>query len=348
MQIQTNVSLAAYHTFGLSVSCRYLIEVTSVDDIRMIYRDPAFRDLPKLVIGRGSNLLFTEDFNGVVMVNRITGIEVEQQAQGHLLHVGAGEDWPSLVEWTLDQELPGLENLAMIPGCVGSAPIQNIGAYGRELKDVCLYVDVYDLKTQSVRRLQAEQCQFGYRDSIFKRELLGKVVIVAVGLFLSQPWQAQLSYGPLQNLNPQTVSAREVFDAVCEIRTVKLPDPQQIGNAGSFFKNPMVSQAQWQQLQQTHHGIVGYPADSGVKLAAGWLIDQCGLKGQTQGGAKVHEQQALVLTNANHATTRDVIRLAAQVVEAVAQRFEVTLEHEVRFMAAEGETNLSACLERLR
>ncbi|MDP5255834.1 MULTISPECIES: UDP-N-acetylmuramate dehydrogenase [unclassified Vibrio] len=345
MQIQSNVSLTAYHTFGLPVSCRYLVEVTSVEEIQSVYLSPEFRDLPKLVIGRGSNLLFTEDFAGVVIVNRITGIEVESQVQGYSLHVGAGEDWPSFVAWTLEQDMPGLENLAMIPGCVGSAPIQNIGAYGRELNDFCHYVDVYDLDAQCVRRLTAKACQFGYRDSIFKRELLGKVVIVAVGLFLPKPWQAELGYGPLQGLNAETTTAQDVFSAVCETRQQKLPDPQQIGNAGSFFKNPVVALEQWQLLQQTHPGIVGYPVSDGVKLAAGWLIDQCGLKGQCCGGAKVHEHQALVLINANQATPQDVLGLAAKVVEAVRQRFNVVLEHEVRFMAAQGETNLTTCLE---
>ncbi len=249
---------------------------------------------PVLILGEGSNVLFLDDFAGTVIVNRIMGIDVEERADSWHLHVGAGENWHHLVQFTLEKGMPGLENLALIPGCAGSSPIQNIGAYGIELKHVCEYVDCIELATGTAKRLTAEQCRFGYRDSIFKHEYQDRYVIVAVGLRLSKNWQPVLTYGDLTRLDPATATPRDVFDSVCHMRMTKLPDPKVNGNAGSFFKNPVIDSEKAKVFLEGWPAAPHYPqADGSVKLAAGWLIDQCQLKGTSVGGAAVHQQQAL-------------------------------------------------------
>lgn len=344
MQIINNASLRAYHTFGIEQSCHALVEVHDIDDIQAIYQDARFHALPKLMIGKGSNMLFTEPFDGVVLVNRLLGKTVVETEHAVHLHIAGGEDWPSLVRWSVEQGFGGLENLALIPGCVGSAPIQNIGAYGVEFKDVCEYVDVLSLETFQITRMSAEECLFGYRDSIFKQALYQRVLIVAVGLRLAKPWQAVTDYGPLQTLTEADRTPVGIYERVCAVRMAKLPDPAQIGNAGSFFKNPMISAAHYQTLLAQYPDVVAYPSGDQFKIAAGWLIDQCGLKGKRVGGAQVHPQQALVLTNVDHCQAQDVVALAKLVCEAVWQRYHIALEHEVRFMATKGETSLCEIL----
>ncbi|NVD05403.1 UDP-N-acetylmuramate dehydrogenase [Vibrio sp. JPW-9-11-11] len=347
MQIKANADLRQHHTFAISQTCQFLVEAHSVDDLMAIYQKPEWAQLPKLLLGKGSNVLFTAPFEGVVIVNRLHGKQVSESDQAWHLRVAGGEDWPSLVAWCVEQGYSGLENLALIPGCAGSAPIQNIGAYGVELKDVCDYVDVLDLESFTVRRLSADECQFGYRDSIFKRELQGKVAIVALGLKLNKAWQANIDYGPLRTLADEQsqVTAQAIFERVCQVRREKLPDPNKTGNAGSFFKNPLISLAHFERLKQQFPAIVAYPSGDKMKVAAGWLIDQCQLKGFAIGGAQVHQNQALVLINADNAQATDVVNLAAHIRDQVFQRYQIALEHEVRFMGANGETTLERILE---
>lgn len=345
MKVLQERSLAPFHTFGIEVQAQQILVAETAADLVAIWQDEQYRTLSKLIVGHGSNLLFCEDFAGVIVLNRIAGISVTETESAYQLHIGAGEDWHQLVSETIARNMPGLENLALIPGCVGSSPIQNIGAYGVELKDVCQYVDTIELATGKSHRLSAQACQFGYRDSIFKHALKGSHAIVAVGLALPKAWQPNISYGPLAKFDPETVSAKEIFEAVCQVRRAKLPDPAVLGNAGSFFKNPVVTQAQRDALLAQFPSLPTYDmADGSCKLAAGWLIDQCGLKGYRVGGAKVHEQQALVLVNADGASARDVLTLASDVVSTVQQTFGVTLVHEVRFMAAGEETYLEEVL----
>lgn len=345
MKVLQERSLAPFHTFGIEVTADHIIVAESAQDLVAIWQDEQYRALPKLIVGQGSNLLFCDDYAGVIVLNRITGIEIAETADDYLLHVGAGEDWHQLVRSTVDNGMPGLENLALIPGCVGSSPIQNIGAYGVELKDVCQYVDVVELASGERSRIPAPECQFGYRDSIFKHALKESHAIVAVGLKLPKAWQPNISYGPLAKFDAGTVTARDIFDEVCRIRQQKLPDPAVLGNAGSFFKNPVVDSAKRDQLMALYPTMPSYAMEDGFfKLAAGWLIDQCGLKGYRVGGAKVHEQQALVLINYDQATARDVLELARDVVSAVKIKFDVSLEHEVRFMSARQETQLTEAL----
>lgn len=345
MQFHLNTSLKTYHTFGIDQVCQRLTIIESVEDLISVYRDPQWKSVPKFILGRGSNVLFTTSYAGMLLVNRIQGLTHTQDEHHHYLHVSAGEDWPELVEWSVGHGIAGLENLALIPGCMGSAPIQNIGAYGVELKDVCDYVDYLCLSTLTIKRLPQSECQFGYRDSIFKHELYGKAIIVAVGLTLSKAWQPKTEYGPLQALGQQA-SAQQIFDTVCKVRREKLPNPSVQGNAGSFFKNPVVDHDHFTQLQTTHPDIVGYPVAGGVKLAAGWLIDKAGLKGVVVGGAQVHPKQALVIINQQgKATAHDVIQLATKVREVVELKYGVILQPEVRFMGSEQETSLDKVIE---
>lgn len=342
MKVLQDRSLAPFHTFGLDVEAKDIVVAETTQDLVSIWQDEQYRDLPKLILGQGSNILFCGDFSGVVILNRIAGVDVEETAQAFMLHVGAGEDWHRLVTQTVEQGMPGLENLALIPGCAGSSPIQNIGAYGVELKDICAYVDIVELETGKQSRLTATECQFGYRDSIFKHGLKDSHAITAVGLSLPKAWKPVVSYGPLAQFNPETVTAREILLAVCDIRQAKLPDPKVLGNAGSFFKNPLVDPSVVKHLLAQHPAMPHYPQpDNLEKLAAGWLIDQCQLKGHQIGGARVHDEQALVLVNYHHADVQDVIQLAQYVVDCVKAKFGIQLEHEVRFMAAAKETTLA-------
>lgn len=335
-----NHSLKPWNTFGIQRNANQIVRADTAHQLLDAWQSATENNEPVLILGEGSNVLFLDDFAGTVIVNRIMGIGVEESADSWHLHVGAGESWHQLVQFTLEKGMPGLENLALIPGCAGSSPIQNIGAYGIELKNVCEYVDCIELATGTAKRLTAEQCRFGYRDSIFKHEYQDRYVIVAVGLRLSKNWQPVLTYGDLTRLDPATVTARDVFDSVCHMRMTKLPDPKVNGNAGSFFKNPVISSENAKILLEGWPAAPHYPqADGSVKLAAGWLIDQCQLKGTSVGGAAVHQHQALVLINQRDATSDDVVQLAHYVRQRVGEKFNVWLEPEVRFIGRTGEVN---------
>ncbi len=341
MEIKKHASLKAFHTFGIEQTCAYLTVAESVDDVIQLFQDKAYQDVPKLFLGKGSNMLFTQPYEGMVIINRLMGKTITEEDEHYLLHIAGGEDWPDLVKWCVEQGMGGVENLALIPGCAGSAPIQNIGAYGLELQDICEYVDILDLDSFEIKRMSAEECQFGYRDSIFKHELYEKCFITAVGLKLPKQWQAINQYGPLQSIPEEELSPLSIFERVCQVRMEKLPDPAKVGNAGSFFKNPVISQVHYDLLIQQHSNMVAYPTQNGMKVAAGWLIDQCGLKGASVKGAQVNPLQALVLTNVNNCSADDVVELASLVKKTVWDKYQIELEHEVRFMNRTGETNLA-------
>ncbi|MDG2916166.1 UDP-N-acetylmuramate dehydrogenase [Bisgaard Taxon 10/6] len=333
-------SLLSFNTFGIAANAENIVEITELSQFHAAWRNAQDAGQPVLLLGQGSNVLFLKDFRGTVLVNRLSGIEHKEDENFHYLHVNGGENWHHLVEWSLEQGIFGLENLALIPGCAGSAPVQNIGAYGVEFKDVCDYVEVLDLAQNKTFRLTNAECRFGYRDSVFKHRYGGDFIVVGVGLKLTKNWKPVLKYGALNELDPSAVSAKRVFDEVCAIRRTKLPDPQQIGNAGSFFKNPIVTEEQYQTLRAEYPTMPCYPQSDGfVKLAAGWLIDQCLLKGYQLGGAAVHEKQALVLVNKGNATGSDVVELAHHIRQAVAAKFDVYLVPEVRFIGEKGEVN---------
>ena len=334
LNIQRRASLREHNTFGLPALADVLVRVASDADVRRVVDHPELGLLPKFVLGGGSNVVFTRDLMAVVVKVEVMGRRlVREQADAWIVEAGAGEDWHEFVAWALDQGWPGLENLALVPGRVGASPVQNIGAYGVELQDRFDSLDAVDLITGRSVTLSAEECHFGYRDSVFKHALAGKSVITRVRFRLPRPWQPVLGYLDLErkmletgNLAPD---ARTVFDWVCAIRRAKLPDPALIGNAGSFFKNPVVSAEQCRDIVGRDPEIVHYAlADGSMKLAAGWLIDACGWKGKTVGRAGVYEKQALVLVNRGGASGAEVVTLARAIQESVYGRFGIRLEPE--------------------
>lgn len=271
-------------------------------------------------------------------MNRISGIEAQEDDTHWHLHVGAGEKWHSLVNYCLEKDISGLENLALIPGYTGTAPIQNIGAYGVEFSDVCDYVDFLHFATGKVERLSSAECHFSYRSSLFKAAYKDRGAVVATGLKLAKNWRPVLRYGELRSLSPSATTPYEVYDFVCQIRQSKLPDPNTLGNAGSFFKNPVVSHDRAEQLMRQCPDMPVYPySETQSKLSAGWLIEQATVKGFTIGGARVHHQQALVIVNTGNAQSQDIVRLAKHIRNTVIGRFAVYLEPEVRFIAQHGE-----------
>jgi UDP-N-acetylmuramate dehydrogenase len=335
-------SLKMHNTLGLAQTCHTLLEAHSTEQLIQLSQQAFDGAKPMLVLGGGSNLLFTDDFDGVVIKVLSKGIAVTEDEDYFYLTLQAGEDWHGLVEYCLANDMPGLENLALIPGTVGAAPIQNIGAYGVEFCQIANWVEYLDLKTGKIKRLTSQECEFAYRESIFKQQLKNQTVITALQIRLPKQWLPVVNYGPLQHLNVETVTPKAIFDRVCEVRREKLPDPAITGNVGSFFKNPLVSAGQYLSLLKEYSDIVGYAQDDGqIKLAAGWLIDQTGLKGLQVGQACVHQAQALVLINLGGASGKDICELAKLVIAKVQQKFGVILAPEPRIMGLNGEIDLN-------
>ena len=334
MQIDSGVSLKPYNTFGLPAVARTLVRIASDADVRRVVDSPELGLAPKFILGGGSNIILTRDMPQVVLKVEVRGMRVvEERADAWIVESGAGEDWHELVKYTLDAGCPGLENLALIPGTVGAAPVQNIGAYGVELQDRFDSLDAVDLVTGRSVTIGPQACAFGYRDSVFKHMLAGRSLITRVRFRLPRPWQPVLGYLELQKKMAETGTPhpdeKQVFDWVCAIRHAKLPDPALIGNAGSFFKNPVVTPEQCRDIIGRDPEIVHYPMpDGSVKLAAGWMIDACGWKGKTVGDAGVYEKQALVLVNRGAAIGSEVMTLALAIQESVYGRFGIRLEPE--------------------
>lgn len=337
MEVINNVSLKPYNTFGIDVSTNFFTEADDLHQLRNIFKLPDFKSLPKLLLGGGSNILFTKDFEGLVLKINFRGIKHEFFGEHKVLvTAGAGEDWNGLVQFCVNQNWGGLENLSLIPGSVGAAPIQNIGAYGVELKDVFDHLEALDLQTFEMRRFIADECKFGYRDSIFKREFKNRFLITSVGFMLSTRPVFNLSY-PALKLEIEKTGApptlHSVSDAVIRIRRSKLPDPEILGNAGSFFKNPVVDSQFFESLKEKHPGIPSfYVSESEIKIPAAWLIEQCGWKGRRFGDAGVHARQPLVLVNYGKATGLQILDLANQIRESVLSRFQLQLEPEVNII----------------
>jgi len=334
MQIESGVSLKPYNSFGLPAVAQTLVRIASDADVRRVVDHPQLGRSPKFVLGGGSNIILTRDMPQVVLRVEVMGRRlVEERPDAWIVEAGAGENWHDFVAWTLAQGHPGLENMALIPGTVGASPVQNIGAYGIELKDRFESLDAVDLVTGRTVTLGSELCAFGYRDSEFKRSLAGRVVITRVRFRLPKPWQPVLGYLEIERKMTETgiftPSPQHVFDWICAIRRAKLPDPATVGNAGSFFKNPVVTPEQCRDIIGRDPEIVHYPMpDGSMKLAAGWMIDACGWKGKTVGRAGVYEKQALVLVNRGGAIGSEVMTLALAIQESVYGRFGIRLEHE--------------------
>jgi len=346
MFIERNVSLQPLNSFGIAARAARMVRVRGEDDVRAVLADAELAAQDRFVLGGGSNIVLTGDVKGVVLKVEVAGRRVVGQTARHtIVEAGAGENWHDFVGWTLQQGLPGLENLALIPGTVGASPVQNIGAYGVELQDRFHELDAIDLASGEVFTLNAAQCGFGYRDSVFKHApaqpgdfgLAGRALILRVRLALPRAWQPVLSYLELerkaQDSGISAPDARQIHDWIVAIRRAKLPDPAVIGNAGSFFKNPTVTPEQCQDIIGRDPKLVHYPMpDGSVKLAAGWLIDACGWKGKSVGNAGVYDKQALVLVNrggrAHPATGGEVMTLAGAIQTSVYERFGIRLEPE--------------------
>jgi len=336
--LQRDFSLRSLNTFGIEARARAYLPVAGADILLAVKNSPELAALPRLILGGGSNLLLTQDFPGLVLHMRSTGMAIiDSDEESVHVRAAAGESWHGLVMWTLAQGVGGLENLALIPGSVGAAPIQNIGAYGVELKDRFHSLTAFDFVSGEMLTLDRATCRFGYRDSIFKHELRDRAVVLDVTFALPKKWQANMNYADvMQELSQRQItspSPQDIAAAVIAIRTRKLPDPAQIGNAGSFFKNPIVSAAQRDSLLAQYPQLVSYvQPDGGCKLAAGWLIDQCGWKGRSLGAAGVYEKQALVLVNKGGATGREIAALAQAIQADVQAKFGVRLEPEPVFI----------------
>ncbi len=339
-EIHENVSLAELNTFGMDIKCRFYCQIKSVDDLRyLIHETELLKWYPVLVLGGGSNILFTRHFDGIVLHNCLSGLQFAAATDHVLLTAASGENWHKTVLETVSRNLSGFENLSLVPGTVGASPIQNIGAYGVEVKDTILYVDTIHLATGEERRFSAMECQFAYRTSIFKTELAGQYFITSVTYRLSQtPSQLSISYGAIQNvLNDQHITNPTIADisrAVIQIRQSKLPDPKLIGNAGSFFKNPEISLEHFNRLKAQFPDISGYtvPNPDHIKVPAGWLIEQLGWKGYTQGSIGVHKNQALVLVNYGGGSGEHIYQLACTIQASVQERFGIPLEMEVNII----------------
>ncbi len=333
LNLQADASLQPLNTFGVAVQARYLVEAHDDSDVREALQAAKRLQLPLLVIGGGSNLLLTGDVEALVLRMASRGLRIlSSQGDTVLVEAEAGEPWHPFVLWTLEQGLQGLENLSLIPGTVGAAPVQNVGAYGVEIKDVFAGLTALNRQTGEVHEFTLDECQFAYRDSRFKREA-GRWLILRVRFSLAKAGALHLDYGPLrQRLAEQGVSlatASDVSRAICSIRSEKLPDPAVLGNAGSFFKNPLVSAELTARLRDEHTDLVAYPqADGQVKLAAGWLIEKAGWKGFRDGDAGVHGQQALVLVNYGAASGAQLLALAQRIQADIFARFTVSLEIE--------------------
>ena len=336
--IKENYSLRELNSFGIRASARYLAAFRSVEDLQEILRANPVPNQPLLVLGGGSNILFTHDFNGLVLRNEITGIEKLKEDDDHVyVRAGAGENWHQFVLYCIRNGWAGLENLSLIPGCVGASPMQNIGAYGVELSSVFHELRAFHLKERTNYHFTAKNCEFGYRDSVFKRRYRDQFVITDVSFRLNKKPVFETSYGAirqeLEEMGVTDLSIKAVSDAVIRIRSSKLPDPAVIGNAGSFFKNPSVPDERFRALKTDHPGLVAYENPDGThKLAAGWLIEQCGWKGVRRGDAGCHEKQALVLVNYGEASGEEIYRLAMEIRASVLEKFAVELETEVNIV----------------
>ncbi|QDD63899.1 UDP-N-acetylmuramate dehydrogenase [Herbaspirillum seropedicae] len=338
LPLQYAVSLAGLNTFGLQAQAHAYLPVQGADTLHALRQDAALMALPRLVLGGGSNLLLTQDFPGLVLHMQGRGMTITGEDEDFIyVCAAAGENWHGFVQWTLAQGLGGLENLSLIPGSVGAAPIQNIGAYGIEVKDRFHSLRAFDLATGEILTLHRDACRFGYRDSVFKHALRDRAVVLEVSFALPKRWQANANYADvaqaLQERGVTEPGPGDIAEAVIAIRTRKLPDPAQIGNAGSFFKNPIVPARLRDTLLAQYADLVSYRVDEGhYKLAAGWLIDRSGWKGKTMGRAGVYEKQALVLVNRGGATGAEVARLAKAIQEDVKEKFGVQLEPEPVFI----------------
>ncbi len=338
MVINKNISLREFNTFGIDVSARYLVVIDHERDLQKALGEAKENSLPLLVLGGGSNILFAKNYQGLVLKNEILGKEVLREDQDYLwVRVGAGENWHQIVLWAIDHGWGGIENLSLIPGTVGAAPLQNIGAYGVEISTVFSHLEAIHLDSGKIRNFDIAECEFGYRYSAFKRPLKDQYIITRVVLKLLKRPTFNVSYGAvsqtLKDMGVKELSLQKISEAVIKIRQSKLPDPEKLGNAGSFFKNPVVTKEFYYNLKAQHTSIPSYPTeDSALKIPAGWLIEQCNWKGFREGAIGVHDKQALVLVNYGGARGGDLVKLSHEIQKSVDLKFGIKLTPEVKII----------------
>lgn len=335
---EPHASLKYLNTFQLDVRADHLVRINTYDDLAEVFESDRFRAKKKMILGGGSNVLFIRNFLGVILKMEISGIHLEEDSSDAvIISFGAGENWHQCVLWCIDQGFGGIENLSLIPGTMGAAPMQNIGAYGVEVKDVFHSLEAYEIKTGKIVRFYNEDCKFGYRYSLFKGALRDKYVILKVYLRLTKNPVFNIEYGQikqrLEALGVDQLTLRNVSQAIVDIRQSKLPDPMEIGNAGSFFKNPVIEKSYYESLQAAFEGIPGYVVDSDhTKVPAGWLIEQCGWKGKRLGAIGVHKDQALVLVNYGGGSGVEILKLSEDIQRSIFETFGIQLESEVNII----------------
>lgn len=339
LEIKENIALKPFNTFGIEASAKYFVEVESTNELKEILTDSALKTLLLLVLGGGSNMLLTQDFDGLVIHIKIKGITVIKEDENHIwVEAGAGEVWHQFVLYCIENGYAGVENLSLIPGSVGAAPMQNIGAYGVEIKEVFDSLKALHIETLEEKIFDNAECKFGYRESVFKHEVKGQYIITSVVFKLNKKPSFNTSYGAIDaelqamGVDKNNLTIRDISTAVINIRSSKLPNPAEIGNAGSFFKNPVVSAEKVAELKEKHPDMPAYPSGENTKLAAGWLIEQCGWKGFREDDYGVHAKQALVLVNYGHAKGGDVYNLSTRILQSVKEKFGVDLEREVNII----------------
>jgi len=336
MQVQQNYSLKEYNTFGIDALAKYFSAFQTAEQLKEIIENKKAES--KMILGGGSNILFTKNYDGLVLKNEIDGINiVDEDDQFVFITAGAGVKWHSFVMYCVNQNLGGVENLSLIPGNVGASPMQNIGAYGAEIKDVFYELKALHLNEKSIHKFSSAECEFGYRESVFKKKYKDEFAILNVTFRLRKNPVFNISYGAieteLKKMHVETLSVKAISDAVIQIRLSKLPDPSVIGNAGSFFKNPVITKEQMEKIQQHHLNLPFYKADEeNFKIPAGWLIEQCGWKGFRKGDAGCYEKQALVLVNYGNATGKEIYSLSEEIKLSVNEKFQIELEREVNIL----------------
>ncbi len=339
MELEENVSVQSFNTFGVDAKAKYFVTINREEDLRQLLALPLYYDFPRLILGGGSNMLFVEDFEGIVVYNNIKGIELAHEDEDYVwVKVGGGETWHQFVLHCVGHLWQGVENLSLIPGTVGAAPVQNIGAYGVEVQDVFDSLEAIDLDNGQISEFTRSACEFGYRKSIFKNELKGRYFITQVTFKLRKKPFFNTSYGAIESTLKSkgvgSLSIKAISDAVIDIRQSKLPDPAELGNAGSFFKNPEIPNQHFTQLKAKFPDLPGYPVDGGfTKVPAGWLIEQAGWKGVRHGNVGCHAQQALVIVNYGSATGHEICDFAMEVKRSVATKFGIELEPEVNLIS---------------
>ncbi len=335
MKIQKNISLKPYTSFGIDAKAAFFAGFTSLTELEELVD---YTKSPLLILGGGSNLLFTQDFQGLVARNEIKGIQlIKEDEDSYYVNAAGGENWHRFVLYCLENNFFGLENLSLIPGNVGASPMQNIGAYGVEIKDVFDSLEAYHLTDKIIHRFEAKDCEFGYRESVFKNKFRNQFVILNVTFRLKKKSDLHIAYGAIEQelakMHIKDITARSISEAIIRIRTSKLPDPAVLGNAGSFFKNPVISNQLFEKIHAQYPDMPGFALQNGqIKTAAGWLIEQCGWKGYRKGDAGCYEKQALVLVNYGKAKGKEINELAGSIIESVAKKFNIHLEREVNII----------------